>query len=291
MISTAWWWSPTRSARGLAGEVVHHGRAWAHLRGHGGKRMSNFGDEVSPWLLEELTGTRPGWAPVDRAELICVGSILDAYARGGGRGQVLGSGIREPSTVATEAIDLDRVLLVRGEGTRRLLGADASLPLGDPGLVIANIVAPASHGRRGVVVVPHFAGLGDRSVRTLLAACRAEGWQVLLPNLPPLQVARSISSAELVLTSSLHGLVFADAYGVPGQLVSMDAGTAREPSFKYQDYGSALGVTDVPVPLAALVAAPDPGAIVDRLADRTAAVAAALPGVLEGIYSSARPLR
>lgn len=107
-----------------------------------------------------------------------------------------------------------------------------------------------------------------------------------LPNLPPLEMARSLSGADLVVTSSLHGLVFADAYGVPGQLVTMTDGPhqKQEPTFKYDDYGSALDVTSAAVPLSSVLGAPDPARWIDGLAERTAAVAAGLDAVLEAIY-------
>ncbi|MBY0233675.1 MAG: polysaccharide pyruvyl transferase family protein, partial [Burkholderiaceae bacterium] len=60
------------------------------------------------------------------------------------------------------------------------------------------------------VVIPHFAALGDHGARHLLDRCRAQGWTVVLPNRPPVEVASVISGADLVVTSSLHGLVFAD---------------------------------------------------------------------------------
>lgn len=286
MTLSTYWWSPTRELRGAAGEAVHHPRAWRHLVRHGGRRLINFGDEVSPWLVEELTGRRPVWSPVQRADLICVGSVLDAYARSGGTGRVLGSGVRQPETAEVGNVVLDRVLLVRGRGTRSALGLAGDTPLGDPGLVVANIVSPPRHALGGVVVVPHFAALGHGEVRRLLDACGSEGWRILMPNLHPLEMARSIAGADLVLTSSLHGLVFADAFGVSAQLVTMVGGPGAEPTFKYEDYGSALDACNVARPLGTLLGAPDVGGWIEALEERTALVAARLGTVVDAIYGA-----
>jgi hypothetical protein len=142
-----------------------------------------------------------------------------------------------------------------------------------------------------VVVVPHFAALGHREVRRLLDGCRAQGWRVLLPNLEPLEMARAISAADLVLTSSLHGLVFADAYGVPGQLVTMLEGASAEPGFKYDDYSSALDAETTAVPLATILRSPDHVVVIDGLSERSAAVASRLDGVVGAIYRAAHQLR
>jgi hypothetical protein len=51
-------------------------------------------------------------------------------------------------------------------------------------------------------------------------------------------MAQRILESELLLTSSLHGLIFADALGVPVKLVRFTAGAAVQPEFKYEDYQS-----------------------------------------------------
>ena len=49
---------------------------------------------------------------------------------------------------------------------------------------------------------------------------------------------RAILDSELVISTSLHGLVLADAYGIPARMLRI---TENEPLFKYQDYYEGTG--------------------------------------------------
>lgn len=290
MTLSAYWWSPWRDRRSLAGELLHHRSAWLRLSRRGGRPFANFGDEITPWLVDELTGIRPRWSAMKAADLVCVGSILDRYVRDGASGYVLGSGVRDPIALQGRSIDLERVLLVRGSMTRELLGASATLPLGDPGLILGEMLVP-SRRREGVVVVPHFTELASAASLRHLDAASTVGWRVLLPNMHPMHMGRSIARASLVVTSSLHGLVFADALGVPAQLVTMSAGSHSEPRFKYSDYSSSLGVEDHSIPIEKLLVEPDRSRMIDRLESRSSVVASRLGEVITGIYKAAQTLR
>jgi pyruvyltransferase len=52
----------------------------------------------------------------------------------------------------------------------------------------------------------------------------------------------AILEAELVLASSLHGIVVAEAYGIPARYVRLSSGEAE---FKYRDYYEGTGRFDV----------------------------------------------
>ena len=47
-----------------------------------------------------------------------------------------------------------------------------------------------------------------------------------------------ILSCKLVLSSSLHGIVFAEAFGVPARWVELPGSKKSEKGFKYHDYYS-----------------------------------------------------
>ncbi len=53
------------------------------------------------------------------------------------------------------------------------------------------------------------------------------------------EVAREIASCEAVLSSSLHGLVFSDALGVPNAHIKIGDGLVGG-LFKFQDHDSAV---------------------------------------------------
>ena len=235
-----YWWRPTRSARALAGELGRRAGAWSRMFLRQAPRMTNFGDEFSAIALRELTGAPVRWAPPQRACVFGIGSILTVYGRERSDARILGSGLRgAPAT--PWRVSADRAPAVRGALTRDALGLPAHTVLGDPGLVVGGLDLGRRRPGGRPLVLPHFGALGSREARAAIAAMRAGGYDVVLPNAAPLDVARRVVAASFLATSSLHGLVFAHALGTPAALVTFPGVAHPEPSFKYDDYLSALG--------------------------------------------------
>ncbi len=104
-----------------------------------------------------------------------------------------------------------------------VIGGDPALLLG--GLFPGLIVPPDR--RSGVAVVPNLnelAGIRDRT-------------GVVNPRDPLRRVLSRIAGSRLVVGSSLHGIVVAEALGVPARAVR----STEEPGFKYEDYFLATG--------------------------------------------------
>lgn len=283
MTLDAYWWDPRRSLRDLVGESVKHGRAWTYLIRRT-SRMENFGDAVNPLILGELTGEKVRWAPLPAADVVGIGSVLNAYARRGGTGLVLGSGVREPAGLDPTRVRPAQVLGVRGLRTAAALGVDAALAVGDPGLVVPQVVARAARSR-APLFVPHFTMPATPEGRRLVSAFRAAGYSVRLPAEPAAQLAAAVSAAAFVVSTSLHALVFADAYGVPCARLSVP--WLAEPDFKYDDYRSVFGVGLSTVPVRDALAKRVRTAAIDH---EHAVVSAGVDDVVRGIYDASRRL-
>ncbi|WP_404434877.1 polysaccharide pyruvyl transferase family protein [Microbacterium lacus] len=243
----------------------------------------NFGDDLTPWLLP-----RYGFVPVYRrardAQLIGVGSILE-FVPEDFEGAIWGSGlIREVARPLPRA----HVLAVRGALTRDLIGAPASTPLGDPGLLVAlHIPRPKTRWRVGVV--PHGHHVSHVGLRTAISEAGA-GVHVIDVHRSAAQVVREIAACEMIVTTSLHGLVTADSYGVPAVWTTLDP-PLEGGDFKFRDYESAVtpGVSrraalHVGGTLAGLTRwarTPDPD-VVSRLTIDLQGGLARLPGILVG---------
>jgi hypothetical protein len=127
--------------------------------------------------------------------------------------------------------------------------------LGDPGLLVGEMTGLVKSNvpryRAGLVVHhsqrlnPDFSDLlARRGVACILGATKDYR-----------AVAEQIADCAVILSSSLHGLVFADALGIPNTWFMPDTihGAAR---FKFYDYACALGrVLEQPVDVAGLGAA------------------------------------
>lgn len=236
------WWSPRRDVRAAWVELRSNSATWIRLRAGGGRLLSNFGDEMSPLVFRSL-GYDVTWAPLDSAEVTGIGSVLDLYtwARKPTSSVVWGSGLRTVPTPETrDAVlrSVGRFIAVRGPKTRDALGLPLNTTLGDPGLLAPALVDGFTL-RRGsrAVVVPHYRVWANPQSRGHLKALAAQGCEVVMPNEHPIKVVRAIGSAAIVYTSSLHGLIVADALGVPAVLLRFSGPQhSGEPEFKYADY-------------------------------------------------------
>ncbi len=209
------WWKPRRKRR--------------HLY----RQLYNVGDVLSPWLCSAVLARHhlsldPERRPPQR--VLAIGSILH-LARDGD--VVWGSGVN--GKVALEAIRARRldVRAVRGPHTAEVLrgfGIDVPDVYGDPGLLVSRFLPRTEEPRHAVAVVPHFNQRWPR--------LRWPGWRIVSPRLPVAHFCREIQRSRLVVSSSLHGLVIAESYGVPAVFWNNGSG---EDLFKYRDYYEGTG--------------------------------------------------
>lgn len=192
----------------------------------------NFGDELTPWLLPRY-GIVPHWTKPQKARLAGVGSVLHEFPEDFA-GAVWGSGlirdIFRPMPRAT-------FLAVRGALTAARVGAPASTPLGDPGLLLArNIPRASTVWDLGLVLHKIHRGYGEfmrfanRYPRNVL---------VIDVGLGPEEVTRQIGSCAGILTSSLHGLIVADSFGIPAAWMTLQP-TPIGGVFKFLDHESVV---------------------------------------------------
>ena len=256
----------------------------------GGRMLENFGDLLSQRIVAEVTGRRVRWERPESANVTAIGSVVEHLATVDSRAVVWGSGLRGGSSASRAWAERrpSRFLAVRGAHTRDALALDSGVPLGDPGLLVRTLFR-RSPRRSGVVIIPHFLAFNSPDARKQLAAARSLGMRVLVPSAGYESICEEVSRAELVLTSSLHGMVVADALDCPVHLVSF--GPTAEPPFKFSDYQTVYGLHADFVPFVGGVL--DESAFTgvrDAAVDRRTAVSARIDGVVEGLVRSARPL-
>jgi pyruvyltransferase len=216
------------------------------MRLHGGDFFSNFGDELSPLVLQYVTGRSIQWAPPHKAEIISVGSILEYVdRRTEHQPWIWGTGLRtepRPGAVPRVAAEGDRVLAVRGPLSRAALGLAPNSAIGDPGVIAPALGSFTGLRRSGTLFIPHFRTWATVAGRSFLRQAQSLGYTIGNPSLHPLEMMRLIARADFVLSSSLHGVIVANSLGIPVQLVSIPSSGRNEPNFKYQDYFQSIGV-------------------------------------------------
>lgn len=238
-----YWWAPAREPRELAREVRDHWRSWSRLAIIG-RPFYNFGDVLSAELIPALTGRSVKWAPLTKADLLGAGSVLNAAADASFGGLVWGSGVRTPNAFNAPALNDCTVLAVRGPLTASALGRTSEVAFGDPGILAPRLIAQRSAVRRQQrVYLPHFRAWNSVAGRKTIGQMKESGFTVLPPNRPVREMARAIAGVDYLVTSSLHGMIFAHALGTPVTLMgSVEAG---EPTFKYDDYAAGIGIPTV----------------------------------------------
>lgn len=222
---------------------------------------TNFGDALSPTVVQMLSGKTPvplsripGWFVKDHYSV--VGSVLQFPASS--RTEVWGSGFI--SKDARFPIKPRSVHAVRGPLTRaRCLaqGIDCPEVYGDPAVFLFDKIA-ASMPRRSpsfkVALVPHYA---DQSHPIIQALCERDDVKFINVRWPVEEIATALWDCQVVVSSSLHGLIFADALGIPSRWLGVSDIVVRG-GFKFQDYfqsiarseAAPIGVDDLTVPRA-----------------------------------------
>ncbi len=200
------------------------------LRAYWFTGFPNFGDQSSASVIEWATGVPVTWVkPSHKGKVLGVGSILQhALAP---RDHVWGSGlIRDRKIVPPPAVTF---LAVRGPLTRRNLAADVPEIYGDPAILLPNFHNRPVEKRYSVGIVPHYRDYSAvvEDDPAIMVINVAQPWK---------KVVDAIRSCDLIVSSSLHGLIVAEAYGIPAAWVRI-SGQLKGSSFKFHDYLLATG--------------------------------------------------
>ena len=210
----------------------------------------NFGDELSYHLLKLLADCpvairgQPG-SEQSTCELLFIGSILHSLTTE--NCVVWGSGV-----IAADrriAVKPRRICAVRGPLSRQKLldqGIECPEVYGDPALLLPLVYRPTIRRRYKIGIIPHQV---ETSLPTVLEFHRGN------PNVLILKPERyghwktfvnKIASCDLILSSSLHGLIVADAYGVPNVWIKLSHDKVIGGEFKFCDYFQGVGRDYVP---------------------------------------------
>lgn len=206
-------------------------------------RGNNWGDALSPVLVELLSGKKAAHVVGNHHDrYMAIGSLLDDANE---RTEVWGSGfIRENGTVVGRP---RAIHAVRGPLSRSLLlkqGIDCPKIYGDPALLLPRFFNPDVSKRYSVGIVPHYVDKAS----TWLDRHRNDPQVLILDIESGIQnFVHALKSCEVILSSSLHGLICADSYGVPNAWVQFSDDVVGG-DFKFRDYRLSIGEAE-PRPL------------------------------------------
>lgn len=196
--------------------------------------INNWGDAINPTLIKFLSGEEPNHindldnypGPV----YYVVGSILD---RAKDNSVVWGSGfLTEESTITSNP----KILAVRGPLTRkRLIDQGKNCPeiYGDPALLFSKFYSPKETGKKYKIgIIPHYVDKDNSFFETI-----KDRQDVLIIDITQdkFKFIDEINSCETIFSSSLHGIIASDAYGVPAFWIEFSDKVIGA-GFKFKDY-------------------------------------------------------
>ena len=221
---------------------------------------SNFGDAVNPYILENIFQKKCIPTAPEDAELFMIGSILGktlisrskifkriAHARKEELSVWSSGFIRDDISGKCISRKLN-VCALRGELSLKLLekitGKKFDAVLGDGGLLISRLLKQLPEKKYQIGIIPHF--VDEQLPEIAMLQENIPGSVVISPLGDPVKCAEKIAECETVISSSLHGLIAADSFGIPNRQLVLSSNIVGG-RFKYDDYHSVFGGAAAPL--------------------------------------------
>lgn len=208
----------------------------------------NFGDFVGPYLISKITG-KPV-LNINNSQypgIMSVGSIIQMLDR---KDIVIwGSGLMYKLT--DEYIKVFKkynpeILSVRGRETATFL-SDAGINVpdqsvyGDPALILPLFYKPSINGPKKIGICPHYI----HKAHFLKNISDKDQLKIIDVQQDVESVVDSINSSTVCISTSLHGLIIAQAYGIPWVWLEIYDNNLAGDDFKFKDFFSTLDETQV----------------------------------------------
>lgn len=169
---------------------------------------------------------------------ICIGSVLGWFEDE--KTEIWGAGFI--SEDVQFKILPKKIHSVRGKSTRdRLLEMNVNCPkvYGDPALLLSMFYKPTLKKKYKMGIVPHFADYDNPCIVKFLENHR-DCIRIKLRGYKKwTDVIDQICSCDFIVSSSLHGLITSDSYGIPNEWVSF-SNNIEGGNFKFIDYFSSV---------------------------------------------------
>ncbi|MCC2589431.1 polysaccharide pyruvyl transferase family protein [Chryseobacterium sp. MFBS3-17] len=208
----------------------------------------NWGDDASI-VIAELINPKAKFLQENytfnifkRPNYLCVGSIITWLTKPDSI--IWGAGVQRPEDEILyngEIILPRKIHAVRGPLTRQyFLDRNIDCPeiYGDPALLFPRYYKPQIEKKYKIGIIPHFK---DKSSAILKDLEKRD--DILIIDIQNFKTWNyfidSINSCEFIFSSSLHGIIISDAYGIPNSWVEFDRKDLKR--FTFHDYYLSVG--------------------------------------------------
>lgn len=195
----------------------------------------NLGDELSPYIIQKLTGRQITIVPKRHPNaLFAIGSIL-------------GNGIHETQTVWGSGFlgrgnfkVASKIFCLRGPLSLYKLENKVSVPLGDPALMLPRVYQSVRPKKYDIGIIPHY--VDQEAFMRRFNIDTKDSYIVLNTKTADVEkFVDKISGCRFVVSSSLHGLILAHAYNIPAVWIEISDQVIGG-GFKFADYLLSVGL-------------------------------------------------
>ncbi|WP_223543420.1 polysaccharide pyruvyl transferase family protein [Pseudomonas sp. GL-B-12] len=199
-------------------------------------RKENAGDLLGPHLVHRiLERSRLDAKKIQtNNRLISIGSVLH-FARNGDT--IWGTGVNGKVDPNLHKFTNLNIKALRGPLTAHFLNSkNIKTPdvYGDPGILTSRFWPKSDNTSGETIYIPHMREVVDTNI--------SSRFKVISPLMKLELFINEIQKASKVISTSLHGIIIAESYGIPAVLVENNSG---ETLFKYNDYFLGTGRDNV----------------------------------------------
>jgi len=204
------------------------------------QKFPNAGDVFSMQLARsyfydhQIIPTLPA-VKITKISLMLLGSILQ---RADSQTVVCGAGFMFSNGKVAEKPK--SVVCVRGPLSGELLdkqGINHPGKYADPGILAPFIFNNKNTIKHKIGIVPHYHDFNHPWIKS----CKKQGIKIIDVFSPLPKYFKQIQQCEIILSSSLHGIIFAHAYGKPALWIELSNKVAGN-GFKFYDYYASVGL-------------------------------------------------
>lgn len=205
---------------------------------HWSSSKPNFGDCLSPLIVEHVSGRKVVHSVPGEADLIAVGSLLQRVKNRWWthRTHIWGSGFIEAGKMVRSR---HYIHATRGPLSAARLSSGVGV-YGDPGLLVDRLLDGRVIAKRHrISIIAHYQDRSSQELKRLLELYPDARLIDVFSD--PMETLHEIAASHFVMSSAMHGLIAADGLGVPNARIIL-TGALRGGDFKFEDYYRGINI-------------------------------------------------
>ena len=211
----------------------------------------NFGDGINPLIFNHFMKSPPVYKHLWEAPpkptapfILGIGSLLSLRMDVDASQQIVcGSGFIEKDKIPQKPL---RIISVRGPMTRQKF-LDAHIPCperyGDMALLIRYIIKPPTNAlvtkRFKYGIIPHYVDKDHPYIKQIRARPECTIIDINQAKTPE-KFVKELHECTYILSSTLHGIIICDSYGIPAHHISLTDKVVGG-TWKFRDYYASVG--------------------------------------------------